>query len=106
MSTSGTPTYKLAKFLVPTFSTLTSNEFSVHESFSFSGEVSSFCPDHFMASLDVESLFTNIRLKEVTDICIDDLLWDTNMIHNLDRDDMRQLLTLAANSRECIFMLF
>ena len=88
-----TPTYKLAKFLVPIFSPLTSNEFSVHDSFSFSDEVPSFCPDHFMASLDVESLFTNIPLNEVIDICIDDLFCDTNTIHNLDRNDTRELLT-------------
>ena len=44
---------------------LTSNEFSVHNPFSFAEEVSSFCPGYFMASLDVESLFTNIPLNEV-----------------------------------------
>ena len=63
LSTIGTPTYKLTKFLVPILSPLTSNEFSVHDSFSFADEVSSFCPHHFMASLDVESLFTNIPLN-------------------------------------------
>ena len=92
----GTPTYKLAKFLVPILSPLTSNEFSVHDSFSFADKVSSLCPDHFMTRLDVESLFTNITLNEVIDICIDDLFCDTNVIHNLDHNDMRQLLTLAA----------
>ena len=72
LSTIGTPTYKLAKLLVPILSPLTSNEFSVHDSFSFAHKVSSFCPDHFMASLDIESFFTNIPLNEVIDICIDD----------------------------------
>ena len=62
--------------------------------FSFVDEVSSFCPDHLMASLDVESLFTNTPLIEVIDICIDDLFCDTNTIHNLDRNDMRELLIL------------
>ena len=103
LSTIGTPTYKLAKFLVPIFSPLTSNEFSVHDSFSFADEVSSFCPDHFMASLDVESLFTNIPLNEVIDICIGDLFCDTNTIHNLDLNDMRKLLTLAAYESFFIF---
>ena len=49
-----------------------------------------------MASLDAESLFTNIPLNEVIDICTDDLFCDANTIHNLDRNDMRELLTLAA----------
>ena len=85
----GAPACKSAKFLVPILSSLTVNEFLVHDSFSFAGEVSSFCPDHFMASLDVESLVTNIPLNEVIDICINDLFCDTNMIHNLDCNDRR-----------------
>ena len=103
LSTIGTPTYKLAKFLVPILSPLTSNEFSVHDSFSFADKVSSFCPDHFMASLDIENLFTNIPLNEVIDICIDDLFCDTNTIQNLDRNDMRELLNLAAYESFFIF---
>ena len=103
LSTIGTPTYKLAKFLVPILSPLTSNEFSVHDSFSFAGKVFSFCPDHFMASLDIESLFTNIPLNEVIDICIDDLFCDTNTIQNLDRNDMKELLNLAAYESFFIF---
>ena len=47
-----------------------------------------------MASLDVKSLFTNIPLNEVIDICIDDLFCDTNTIHNLNRNGMKKLLTL------------
>ena len=35
LSTTGTPTYDWAKFLVPFLSPLTSNEFLVHDSFSF-----------------------------------------------------------------------
>ena len=37
------------------------------------------------------------------DICIDDLFCDTNTIHNLDRNDMRELLTLAAYESFFIF---
>ena len=103
LSTIGTSTYELAKLLVPILSPLTSNEFSVHDSFSFAHKVSSFCPDHFMASLDIESFFTNIPLNEVIDICIDDLFCDTNTIQNLDRNDMRELLTWAAYESFFIF---
>ena len=103
LSTIGTPTYKLAKFLVPIMSPLTSNQFTVHDPFSLADKVSSFCPDHFMASLHVESLFTNIPLNEVIDICIDDSFSDTNTIHNIDGNDMRELLTLAAYESFFIF---
>ena len=103
MSTIGTPTYKLAKFLVPILSPLTSNEFSVHDSFTFADNVSCFCPDYFMTSLDIEGLFTNIPLNEVIDICIDDLFCDTTTIQNLDCNDMRELLTLEAYDAFFIF---
>ena len=103
LSTIGTPTCKLANLLVPILSPLTFNEFSLHDSSSFPDKVSSFCPDHFMASLDIESLFTNIPLNEVIDICIDDLFCDTNTIQNLDRNDMRELLNLAAYESFFIF---
>ena len=103
LPTIGTPTYKIARWLVPILSPLTSNEFLVNDSFSFADKVSSFCPDHFMASLGVESLFTNIPLNEVINICIDDLFCDTNTIHNLDRNDMRELWTLTAYESTFIF---
>ena len=96
LSTIGTSTYQVAKSLVPILSPLTFNEFWIHDSFSLADKVSSFCPNHFLASLDVESLFTNIPLNEDIDICIGDLLCDTNTIHNLYHNDMRDFLTLAA----------
>ena len=56
-----------------------------------------------MASLDAESLFTNIPLNEVIDICTDDLFCDANTIHDLDRNDMTEFLTLAACQSFFIF---
>ena len=47
-----------------------------------------------MSSLDVESLFTNIALNKVIDICIWDLFCDTNTIHNLDGNDLKKTLNL------------
>ena len=58
LSAIGTPTYNLAKFLVPILSPLTVNEFTVHDSFSFAEEVVNFDANCITASLDVESLFT------------------------------------------------
>ena len=92
LSATGTPTYKFAVCIVTILSPLTVDEILVHDSLSFADEVSRFCPDHIMTSLDVESLFTNIPLNEVIDICIDDLFCDTNTLNNLDCSDIRELL--------------
>ena len=64
LSAIGTPTYDLAKFLVPILKLLTENEYTVHDSFSFSSEVSKFSSKGLMASLDVVSLFNKISLKD------------------------------------------
>ena len=68
-----TPTYDLAKFLVPILKSLTENEHTVHGSFLFANENSKFNSNNVMASLDVEILFTNIPSEETIDNMINDL---------------------------------
>ena len=60
LSAIGTPTYKLAKFLVPMLEYLTTNEYTIKDSITFAEELQSFNSKLVMASLDIESLFTNI----------------------------------------------
>ena len=67
-----TPTYKLAKVLVPILKPLTTNEFT--DSFHFAEEIVDQQHDHFMGSLDVDSLFSNIHLEETIEICTNELL--------------------------------
>ena len=69
----GTPTYILAKFLVTVLSPLTVNEFTIHDSLSFSEEIVNFDTDCIMASLDIESLFPNTLLEETIENCTNDL---------------------------------
>ena len=52
------------KFLVPILKSLTTNEFTVKDSFHFAEEIVDQQHDLFMGSLDVDSLFTNITLEE------------------------------------------
>ena len=63
-----TPTYNLAKILVPTLNPLTKNEYTVKDSFQFAEEICEQDPALSMGSLDVDSLFTNIPLDETIDI--------------------------------------
>ena len=73
LSAIGTPTYKLAKFLVPVLSDITQNEFTVKDSFTFVDEILTQSSDLYMASLDVDALFT-IPSDETIDICVKKLL--------------------------------
>ena len=72
----GTPSYKLAKFLVPNFSLITFTEFTVKDSLAFPEEIVHQDGQLFMGSLYVDSLFTNIPLKEAISICTN-LLYTT-----------------------------
>ena len=48
-----------------------------------------------MASLDVDSLFTNIPLDETINICIDSLYKDDENTPNIPKDAFCNLLTVA-----------
>ena len=67
----GTPAYKISKFFVPILNKLTTNLYTINNSFSFVDYLSkiSNVDNLFMVSFDVESLFTNIPLQETIDIC-------------------------------------
>ena len=69
LSAIGTPSYILAKFLVSKLSSVKFNEFTVKDSFAFSEEILYQDGKLFTGSLDVDSLFTNIPLKETINIC-------------------------------------
>ena len=56
LSATGTPSYKLAKFLVPKLSSVTFNAFTVKDSFAFAEEIVHQDSKLFMGSLDVDSL--------------------------------------------------
>ena len=56
-----------------------------------------------MASLDVESQFTNIPLEETIDNIINDLFLTTDKVHNFEREELKKLLTFAAYESFFIF---
>ena len=62
----GTSSCKLAKFLVAILSSITFNGFTVKGSYEFAGEIEHQHGKLFMCSLNVDSLFTIIHLKETS----------------------------------------
>ena len=93
LSAIGTPTYKLAKFLVPVLELLTTNEYTIKDSFTFSEELQSFDSKLVMASFDIESLFTNICLQETINQCVENLFQDRAHVDNLLKDSFHELRT-------------
>ena len=102
LSAIGTPSYKLAKFLVPKLSSITFNEFTVKDSFAFAKEIVHQDGKLFMGILDVDSLFTNIPLKETIKICANLLYKNLDVIEGINKSEFKNLLSLA--TQESYFM--
>ena len=102
LSAIGTPTSKLAKYLLPFLTALTQNEYTITDSFHFAEEICKQDPNLYMASLDVDSLFTNIPLDETIDISIDSLYKDDENSPKIPKDVFRNLLTVA--TKESFFL--
>ena len=108
LSAIGTYNYNLAKFFVPLLKPLTTNLYTVTDSFSFVKEISSFPNNSFyMASFDVTSLFTNVPLDEVIDICTNVMFADDNIVNyngcKFDRSNFKKLLSFAVKDNHFLF---
>ena len=70
-----TASYKISKFLVPILAPLTTNNYTVANSYSFVKKLHSInnADDLHMASFDITNLYTNIPLKETIAICLNKL---------------------------------
>ena len=51
------------------------NEYTIKDNFAFAKEIAKTYCKHVMATLDVESLLTNIPLEETIENCINDLFF-------------------------------
>ena len=91
-----TPSYKLAKFLVPILSLLDINEYTVKDS-------KTDC-NYVMASFDIESLFTNLNFEEMTENFFNDLFFAKSKIDNLTKQESCTWLIVSCSKR--IFFLF
>ena len=103
LSAIGTPTYKIAKFLVPVLNCLTVNEFTIKDSFAFAKEIVDQNSSLFMASLDVDSLFTNIPLDETINICTESIFNESDTAEGLNKSEFKELPSLATKESYFIF---
>jgi hypothetical protein len=109
LSMIGSPQHKLAKYLTSLL-TPVSDRFSkyvVKDSFSFvelikSIPLSNGVKQH-MCSFDIKSLFTNIPLVEVTNICLEYLYHSDTTAPNMPEEVFRELLELATVNVEFSF---
>ena len=103
LSAIGTASYNLAKFLVPLLEPLTKNQYVCKDSFSFAADVRQQNPDLYMASFDVDSLFTNIPLDETIDICVKKLFGRKHKFKGFSKSEFRSLLQFAVKDNLILF---
>ena len=103
LSAINTPTYELAKSLVPILKSLTSIEYTVKDSFAFAEEIVEEYSEFFMGSLDVDSLFTNIPLEQTIDIFTNRLFENMEKVEGLSEIEFKELLSYATKESYFIF---
>jgi hypothetical protein len=103
LSAINTPTYKLSQFLNEILKPFTTNEYTTKDSFAFANDIRSQQASCYMASLDVDSLFTNIPLIETMDICTKLLFQENDTVHGMNREDFKQLLSIATTESFILF---
>ena len=81
----------------------TSNQFTLKDSFEFVKIICEQDAALFMASLDVDSLFTNVPLEESINICVNELFKSNSCIRGLKKKQITEILSLT--TRESIVLL-
>ena len=82
---------------------MTSNEYTVKDSFTFTEEIVEQDSVFFIGSLDADPVFTNIPLEETIDICADTLFENTKTVEGLSEIEFKECLSLATKKSYFIF---
>ena len=74
---------------------MTESENTFHDLLSFASGDSKFKSKILISSPDIENVFTNVFLEGTTSNIINNLFLKTDKIHNFQREELKQLFTLA-----------
>ena len=103
VSSTNTYNYNLASYLVSVLQPISTNCFSVKDSFSFAEWAKQYTHNgEFMCSFDVSSLFTTVPLDETIEICLDKLYALANP-PSLPRLVLKNLLLFATKKSHFAF---
>ena len=82
---------------------MTKNQFVSKDSFSFARDVRKQNSQFFMASFDIDSLFTNLPLDETINLCVEKTFLNKTKHHGISKSDFRELLNLAVKDSLFLF---
>jgi hypothetical protein len=105
LSALNTVGYKISTFLVPLINPVTTNSFTVKDTFQFVNEICNTenADNYIMASFDVESLFTNIPLDETISIITNNLFSKCSTVSGLNKQQFQSLLELSVKNTQFVF---
>ena len=103
LSAINTATYGWDKFFVPLLKCFTMNEHTLTDLFELAKDITNQNLNCFMASLDVESLFTNVPLDESIKICIDQLFKYETTVSGPNKNEMFEMLSLTLKESIILF---
>ena len=100
-----TAMYKLAKFIIPLIEHLSINDYSIKNSYNFFQSISYFVPNdnHFMASFDISSLYTNIPIHETINLVCDKIFQSVDIYNNFNKEQFKQFLNLTLFDTHFLF---
>ena len=100
-----TPSYSLSKYLVSILNHLTTNEYTINNSYEFMEFITNVHNDNYiMCSFDIKSLFTNIPLDETIQIILDQTFPnDDSEFNNFSKSHFKSTLQLATKNSFFVF---
>ena len=105
MSSVGSVNHNMAKFLVKILQPISVNQYSCRDTHSFVNDIKGLkFGSSFICSFDVESLFTNVPVKETIDICCQKLYHDTRFTTpDIPEKLFREMLERCATNTPFLF---
>ena len=97
-----TATYDWARFFVPLLKCFTMNEYTLKDSSEFAKDIIDQNSNCFIASLDVDSPFTNAPVETIK-ICIDELFKSEMTVSGLNKKEMFEMLSLTLKESIILF---
>ena len=81
----------------------TANEYTLKDSFEFATVICEQNSDLYMASLDVDWLFTNVPLDETTGICTQGLFGNESTVCGLNKKEISEMMSLTIKESIILF---
>ena len=103
VSSIGTFTYDLARFLCELLSPVVPDDYSCKDTFPFVSQIKNAnLSGKFLVSYDVTSLFTNIPLQETIDMAIN-LIFNHDRNLNITKKELKKLFLFATSQSHFVF---